>query len=425
MEEKYRRETPSEAEGGRSPSGASEAGVRDPSGWCLSGDLDLSGLRDLVGRNRGPSLKTQKQLRTTRLTAEQRLLMLDTWQRSGLPAKDFAGIVGVSSHTLSSWKRRFEKEGPEGLIFNRQKKRGSSRLPELTKRTILMIKQANPDFGCRRISAMLERGPGLAASANAVSRVLHEAGYQLEEQPTKRHPDKQRRFERPRVNQLWQTDLFSFVLKRQNRRVHLVVYMDDHSRYIVGHGLHMSPSAGMVRACRRQAPSRRRIAMGKRGRPIKGTEKIASLEGSADAKRRLQVIMQSISGELSVGEACKELGVEKSAFYRMREKALSGALASLEPKEVGRPRTPEPTADQQYISELEAKTQQLRIALEAAQIREELAIAMPHVLVSRQQRQEEEKQKQAASVKKKAARQKQKNKQARKARKAQKKRNKG
>jgi len=38
-----------------------------------------------------------------------------------------------------------------------------------------------------------------------------------------------RTFERATPNQLWQTDLFTFVLKRQNRRVHLVAFLDDHS----------------------------------------------------------------------------------------------------------------------------------------------------------------------------------------------------
>src|SRR5262245_41774448 len=32
------------------------------------------------------------------LTAEQRLLLLDTWRRSGLPAGDFAPLVGLSKH---------------------------------------------------------------------------------------------------------------------------------------------------------------------------------------------------------------------------------------------------------------------------------------------------------------------------------------
>ena len=38
-------------------------------------------------------------------TAPQRLLILDTWQRSGLPAGDYAPLVGVSKHTLYAWKR--------------------------------------------------------------------------------------------------------------------------------------------------------------------------------------------------------------------------------------------------------------------------------------------------------------------------------
>ena len=49
------------------------------------------------------------------LTAEQRLLLLDTWRRSGLPAGDFAPLVGLSKHTLYAWKQRFEAEGPAGL----------------------------------------------------------------------------------------------------------------------------------------------------------------------------------------------------------------------------------------------------------------------------------------------------------------------
>ena len=109
-----------------------------------------------------------------------------------------------------------------------------------------MLKQAHPDWGCQRISDMLLRGPALPASPAAVARVLHEAGYELEEQPTRPHPDQVRSFERAKPNQLWQTDLFTFVLKRQNRRVYLVAFMDDHSRFIVGYGLHASQSTALV-----------------------------------------------------------------------------------------------------------------------------------------------------------------------------------
>src|SRR5688572_1509417 len=108
---------------------------------------------------------------TESLTGAQRLLLLDTWRRSGLPAGDFAPLVGISKHTLYAWKHKFETEGPAGL---EEKPRGGptgSRLPEVTKRAILMLKQDNPEWGCERISSMLMRGPALPASPQAVARV--------------------------------------------------------------------------------------------------------------------------------------------------------------------------------------------------------------------------------------------------------------
>src|SRR5262249_34204412 len=41
------------------------------------------------------------------LQPEQRLLLLDTWQRSGLPAADFAALVGISKFSLFAWKKKF------------------------------------------------------------------------------------------------------------------------------------------------------------------------------------------------------------------------------------------------------------------------------------------------------------------------------
>jgi transposase InsO family protein len=201
----------------------------------------------LSGRGKpGRRLVTKQDFRSAPLTAEQRLLLLDTWQRSGLPAGDFAALVGLSKHTLYGWKKKFDAAGPAGLMDQPRGAPRGSRLPELTKRSILMLKQANPDWGCQRISDMLLRGPALPASAGAVAQVLHEAGYQLEEVPTRPHPDKVRHFERAGPNQLWQTDLFTFVLKRQNRRVYLVAFLDDHSRFIVSYGLHASQSTALV-----------------------------------------------------------------------------------------------------------------------------------------------------------------------------------
>jgi transposase len=112
--------------------------------------------------------------------AEWRLLLLDTWQRSGLPARDFLALIGniVNKHTLYAWKRRFEAEGaagPEDRV--RRERRTTDRLTETTRRAIVMMKAAHPEWGVQRISDSLLRGPGLSASPTTVLNVLHEQGY--------------------------------------------------------------------------------------------------------------------------------------------------------------------------------------------------------------------------------------------------------
>lgn len=212
-------------------------------------EVEAAHVRKMLG---GPKKRRQKALqkpaedRRAALGHEQRMLILDLWIKSGLPAMDFGALVGLSRHTLYKWKRRFEEEGPAGLMDEARGAPRGSRLPEVTRRSILLMKDNHPEWGCQRISDMLARGPGYPASATAVAKVLHEAGYEGTQEATKPHPDKPRRFERAGPNQLWQTDFFSFVLKRQNRRVHLLAFMDDHSRFIVGYGIQAGATTEMA-----------------------------------------------------------------------------------------------------------------------------------------------------------------------------------
>jgi len=235
-------ESPGGAAGGaesrRSRDGA-EPAAPPPAARPMRPPLSGRGTRRSSTLSRLPSTEIN-------FTPEQRLLILDAWRRSGLPAGDFAPLVGISKHTLYVWQKNFTREGPAGLMEKPRGVRTGSHLPDLTKRTILMLKESHPDWGCQRISDMLYRGPALPASPTAVARVLHEAGYAQEEVPTRTHEPKVNSFERAKPNQLWQTDLFTFMLKRQNRRVYLVAFLDDHSRFIVGYGLHASQSTALV-----------------------------------------------------------------------------------------------------------------------------------------------------------------------------------
>lgn len=179
-------------------------------------------------------------------TAEQKLVLIDTWKQSSLTAKEFTELVSVDYKSFSIWKARFEKEGPAGLFSKAPGPEPGSRVEPMTRKTILLLKEHHPEFGCERISQMLFRGSAIGVSASTVNRVLKEEGYESEEGPTRRHPDKPRRFERAKPGLMWQSDLFCFKLKRNNHMVHLVAYMDDHSRFLTGIGLASSATSAFV-----------------------------------------------------------------------------------------------------------------------------------------------------------------------------------
>ena len=205
----------------------------------------------LTGGQRGGrgsrTVRADEAQRRVHVRPEQRLLILDTWVRSKLPAREFSDLFGLSPHTLYAWKKRFDELGPAGLEDAPRGGPRGSRLSEVARRAILMMKTQHPEWGQDRLHAMLMRSEGLSASPNAIARVLEEGGYTVQSEPTRPHEPKVTRFERARPNQLWQTDLFTFILKRENRRVWMVAYLDDHSRFIVGYGVYASSSGALVR----------------------------------------------------------------------------------------------------------------------------------------------------------------------------------
>lgn len=116
--------------------------------------------------------------------------------------------------------------------------------------------------------------------------------------------------------------------------------------------------------------------MNRRGRKPQGAALVTQMEGSETARARLEQIVRALAGQTSVPEACAELGVGESRFHQLRQEALAGALAALEPRETGRPRRPAvPGAAR--IAELEAELRELQWELRACRIREDLADVLP------------------------------------------------
>jgi transposase len=116
-----------------------------------------------------------------------------------------------------------------------------------------------------------------------------------------------------------------------------------------------------------------------RGRKPSGPEYVERLGGSAKAKERAQVVLETLAGRLSVQEACRRLGIGEAFFNRLRKRFLKGGVPALEDQPAGRrPRVVSAEAEQ--IRKLEDKLQQTRLELQAMQLREEIALSMPHLL---------------------------------------------
>ena len=113
-----------------------------------------------------------------------------------------------------------------------------------------------------------------------------------------------------------------------------------------------------------------------RGRPPLGSELVERLEGSPQAKDRLRAILRTLAGEISIPQACQELGIGLSRFHEMRGEVLQDMLLSLEGKPRGRPPEDQPDA---RVQELQQQVLALMTDLRASQIREELAIMLPRL----------------------------------------------
>jgi transposase-like protein len=128
--------------------------------------------------------------------------------------------------------------------------------------------------------------------------------------------------------------------------------------------------------------------MAKRGRPAKGAELVNAVPGSEAsqasqasqvARQRLQVVLQTLTGALSVQEACLILGIGRSGFHKLRQQFLQQAMGLLEPRPRGR-RPRQPSEAELEVQRLKHQIVQLKLDLKATQIREEIALVMPHLL---------------------------------------------
>jgi len=115
-----------------------------------------------------------------------------------------------------------------------------------------------------------------------------------------------------------------------------------------------------------------------RGRYPSGPEYVEQLEGSAQAKHRLRVVLETMTGKYRVQEACQLLDICEQRFHQLRAELLQAALEQLEAKPPGRPRSQPVPVEAEAVRD---RLADMELELRVAQVREEIALALPHVAV--------------------------------------------
>jgi hypothetical protein len=96
------------------------------------------------------------------------------------------------------------------------------------------------------------------------------------------------------------------------------------------------------------------------------------VSASRQAQGRLKVLLETITGDKTMDQACRALGIQKSRLFKLRGRALAAAVAALEPQPMGRPSSAA-DAEAARIAALEERVRELEVELAAARVRVELA----------------------------------------------------
>lgn len=219
-----------------------------------------SGLRyDEFAREHNINVQTFKNLvwhssrtgKLKRYCPVERKKIVESFLSAEMQIGDFAKTWGVSTSTLSAWVKRYQEFGSDGLMNKKpgeKDKRFGVKTALSVRNEIIKIKKKEPKFGLKKIKQWVYRFQGIKVSTGTVRKTVVAEGLELArvKKKVRRSSDKVRRFERAKPMQLWQSDITQFTVGQHSMKVYLTIFMDDHSRYIVGWRLQSRQTAELV-----------------------------------------------------------------------------------------------------------------------------------------------------------------------------------
>lgn len=223
------------------PASAQSSKTRQPSKTRRS-SKKVSGGSKTTGHNTLTSAGS-KEVTSRRRRVARKYTPSEVAQALELAARDgvskAAQHLGMSRFALYAWKKKAERaakgegacvtSGPEPEAIEAQRDE-----------EILSEWRKHPGLGPSQIRNQLRR-KNVKVSTNTVRRVMEDAGYRP---PKVKRTPHDKNYEAVRPNHLWHLD---YVHRYINRvKAHTLILLDDHSRFVTGHGVSESEQAAFV-----------------------------------------------------------------------------------------------------------------------------------------------------------------------------------
>ena len=176
------------------------------------------------------------------ITMEAKLLAVLTAGLSRVRVSELCAELGISRQTFYKYRRRFEAEGPAGLVERpRRPRRSPGMMAAEVEDEIVRLRKALPlDNGAQTIAYHLARSGWPVPSISAIHRALVRRGL-VAPQPEQRPRSSWRRFEWPQPNSAWQIDATCWALA-SGEEVWIMDLLDDHSRVALAARVYPAPS---------------------------------------------------------------------------------------------------------------------------------------------------------------------------------------
>jgi hypothetical protein len=116
-----------------------------------------------------------------------------------------------------------------------------------------------------------------------------------------------------------------------------------------------------------------------RGRRPAGPECVEQVAGSEQAKKRARTLLETMTGDCRVTQACEILNVSEPRYHQLKTHMVATLVASMEPGHAGRP-AQQLSPEQEKIAALERQLAEMEVKLQAVQARAEIALVLPNVV---------------------------------------------